>query len=173
LGLNLRSGVSPAYLDEFRERIMASLRYLRFFAIGFSLVAALYPTVAKADCPEGSGIEFPFLTNDEFECQKATVNGTLDYLNSFISARQDCFKEMLNGSVRPGDLDCLAPITDTEPGTTGDPDIDRRLRVAEAQLTSRVLGKCTGVALERLGFPGFCEDPTPEDPYNSFDHLNA
>lgn len=152
---------------------MASLRYLRSIAIGFSLVALLTPPLAEADCPPGSGIEFPFLNDAEFQCQRVTFVATLDYFNSYLSARQDCFKLMLSGQEAPNSLDCLAPVTDLEPGTTGDEDIDRRLRAAEAQMTSRILGKCTNVALTTLGFPGFCDDFTPDTPYDAFDHLHC
>ncbi len=153
---------------------MASLRYLRSTAIGFSVVALLAPTLAHAvviSCPGGE--EFPFLTDDEFQCQRVSFNATLDYFNSFISAREDCFQEMLSGQVAPNSLNCLADVTGEGPGTTGDEDIDRRLRAAEAQMTSAILGKCTNVALDHLGFPGFCHDATPNDPYNAFDHLEC
>jgi len=152
---------------------MASLSYLRSTAIGLSFFALLSPQIASADCPDGSGIEFPFLTKDEFVCQRVTFNATVDYFYSFIAAREDCFSKELNQQVHVGDLECLASVTDDGPSTTGDEDIDRRLRAAEARLTSNVLSHCTNVDLSHLGFPGFCADATPDTPYNAFDHVQC
>ncbi|HXC52933.1 MAG TPA: hypothetical protein VN634_18750 [Candidatus Limnocylindrales bacterium] len=148
-------------------------RYLRSAAAALSLFAVLPAPPASADCPTGSGIEFPFLTQDQFVCQRVTFNATVDYFYSFISARQDCFSKEIFEQVAPNSLDCLAPITSDVPGTTGDEDTDRRLRVAEAQLTSAILTACTNVDLSVLGFPGFCDDATPTTPYDAFDHLQC
>jgi len=152
---------------------MASLRYFRSFAIGLSIFALTAPRPASADCPPGSGIEFPTLTPDEFTCQRVSLNATVEYFYNFIGARQDCFTKEINGEYPPEVLDCLAPVTDAGPATTGDEDTDRRLRVSEAAMTSAILNGCTGVALDRLGFPGFCDDATPLTPYNAFDHLQC
>lgn len=152
---------------------MALFRHIRTTAIGLSLFALLSPQMASADCPDGSGIEFPYLNNDDLECQRATFNATVDYFYSFIAAREDCFQEEITYKVKPGTLDCLAPITTAGPGTTGDEDIDRRLRVAEATMTSTILNRCTNASLANMGFPGFCDDATPETPYDAFDHLNC
>lgn len=152
---------------------MALLRNFRTTAIGLSLLALVSPQPAMADCPDGSGIEFPFLNNDDLECQRATFNATVDYFYSFINARQDCFQEEISGQVKPGTLNCLASVTDTGPSTTGDEDIDRRLRAAEATMTSSILNHCTNASLANMGFPGFCDDVTPETPYDAFDHLQC
>jgi cysteine-rich repeat protein len=150
---------------------MASLSTLRSAALGLSLFGLLgAPGFATADCPEGSGIEFPFLTDSQFECQRNTFNATVDYFNSFINARQDCFSKELQHVYPPGELNCLQAITNDEPGTTGDDETDRRLRAAEAAITRRILTHCTNVDLSVLGFPGFCNDATPLTPYNAFDH---
>ncbi|MFN2378546.1 MAG: hypothetical protein ABR538_18600 [Candidatus Binatia bacterium] len=149
---------------------MALLRYLRFIAIGLSFFALAAPSKALADCPDGSGILFPFLTDQEKECQRITFVATHEYFATYVNARNDCFTKELTGVFLPERLDCLAPITDEGPSTTGDPDTDRRLRAAEAQLTRRILVHCTNVNLQNLGFPGFCDDVTPDTPYNAFDH---
>ena len=148
-------------------------RYLRTAAAALSLFAVLSPPPASADCPQGSGIEFPFLTPDQFTCQRVTFNATVDYFYSFISARQDCFAKEIFEQVPPNSLDCLFPITNDQPGTTGDEDTDRRLRVAESQMTAAILSACTNVELAVLGFPGFCDDVTPTTPYDTFDHLSC
>jgi hypothetical protein len=151
---------------------MALLRKFRSIAIGLSLFAvAAQP--ASADCPDGSGVLFPDLTEQEFACQRASLNATVDYFYNFIGARLDCYTKEINGLYDPEELNCLAPITAAGPDTTGDEDTDRRLRVNEAQLTSHILNACTGVALENIGYPGFCDDATPEDPYNAFDHVDC
>lgn len=149
---------------------MTSLRIIRTTAAGLSLLALTLPQAASADCPDGSGIEFPFLSASEYECQKVTFNATHEYFNSVINARQDCFSKELLGVYKPGVLDCLFPVTNEQPGTTGDEDTDRRLRAAESEITRRILTHCTNVDLGVLGFPGFCNDVTPETPYNAFDH---
>ena len=133
-------------------------RYLRLAAAALSLFAVLSPQAASADCPQGSGIEFPFLTPDQFTCQRVVFNSTVDYFYSFISAREDCFSKLIFEQVPPDSLKCLFPISNDQPGTTGDEDTDRRLRAAEAQLTSAILPACTNVDLGHLGFPGFCDD---------------
>lgn len=152
---------------------MASLRYLRSFALGLSILALTSPRPASADCPPGSGIEFPRLTQDEFVCQRVTYNATVEYFYNFIGARQDCFSEEIFDRVEPNTLNCLAPITGAGPDTTGDESTDRRLRVSEAALTSAILNACTNVDLQKLGYPGFCDDSTPDTPYNAFDHLQC
>lgn len=152
---------------------MALLRQIRTSALGLSLFALLSPQMASADCPDGSGIEFPYLNADDLECQRATFNATVEYFYSFISAREDCFAEEITGKVAPGSLDCLASITQAGPSTTGDADIDRRLRVAEATITSSILNHCTNASLTTMGFPGFCDDATPNTPYDAFDHLQC
>lgn len=152
---------------------MASLRYLRSFAIGLAAIAATVPSPALADCPPGSGIEFPTLTQEEFACQRASLNATVEYFYNFIGARQDCFTHEIKGDYPPGSLDCLAPITGEGPATTGDEDADKRLRKAEASLTASILNQCTGVALDKIGYPGFCEDATPLTPYDAFDHVQC
>ena len=124
-------------------------RYLRFAAL-LSLFAVLSPPSASADCPTGSGIEFPFLTPNQLACQRVSFNATVDYFYSFISARQDCFSKELFEQVPPNSLDCLFPITNDQPGTTGDDDTDRRLRVAESQMTTAILSACTNVDLAKL-----------------------
>jgi cysteine-rich repeat protein len=150
---------------------MDLLRFSRRTAIaGLALFAVLSPHIAAADCPTGSGITFPFLTDAQLACQRVTFNATVDYFYSFISARQDCFTKEIVGIYAPNVLDCLAPITDEGPTTTGDEDTDRRLRVAEAQFTSAILTACTNVDLSKLGYPGFCDDPTTNTPYDAFDH---
>lgn len=151
---------------------MALLRSFRTYALGLSFLA-LTPAVAAADCPPGSGIEFPLLTDDEYTCQRVSLNATVSYFYNFIGARQDCFTSELNGTFPPNTLDCLAPITDEGSTTTGNTDTDRRLRVAESQLTAAVLNACTNVSLTNLGYPGFCADVTPETPYNAFDHVQC
>jgi cysteine-rich repeat protein len=151
---------------------MALLRKLRITAIGLSLLAvAAQP--AHADCPDGSGVEFPDLTPQEFTCQRVSLNATVDYFYNFIGARQDCFTKEINGIYDPEELNCLAAITGSGPDTTGDEDTDRRLRVNEAQMTSAILNGCTGVALQNIGYPGFCDDATPSTPYDAFDHLEC
>ncbi|MFN2425332.1 MAG: hypothetical protein ABR587_02665 [Candidatus Binatia bacterium] len=152
---------------------MASLRYVRSIALGLSVLALTSARPASADCPPGSGIEFPDLTDAEFACQRATLNATVEYFYNFIGARQDCFSNEIFGRVAPNTLDCLAPITAEGPSTTGDQEADRRLRVSEARITASILNQCTGVALQNLGFPGFCEDFTPLTPYDTFDHLRC
>ncbi len=150
---------------------MGLRRYLRTTAIGLSAIALLSPQVASADCPAGSGVEFPFLTDDQLQCQRVSFTATVDYFFSFIAARQDCFTKEINGVYAPGVLECLHPITVDEPGTTGDEDTDKRLRAAEAALTSEILSHCTNTSLAVIGFPGFCDDVSPATPYNAFDHL--
>jgi len=152
---------------------MASLRYVRSIAIGLSFLALTSPKPAWADCPPGSGIEFPDLTPAEFECQRVTLNATVEYFYNFIGARLDCYSKEINELVPPNTLDCLAPVTGAGPATTGDDATDRRLRVSEAAMTAAILNHCTGVALDHLGFPGFCEDATPLTPYDTFDHLQC
>jgi len=148
-------------------------RTLRPAVAALSLFAVLSPPSAQADCPAGSGIEFPFLTPDQFACQRVLFNSTVDYFYSFISARQDCFSKLIFEQVPPDSLDCLFPITLDQPGTTGDEDTDRRLRAAESQITSAILPACTNVNLAVLGFPGFCADPTPETAFDTFDLLEC
>lgn len=152
---------------------MALLRNLRSTAVGFSLLAILSPQAAIADCPLGSGIEFPFLTNSEFECQRHTFLATLSYFETFLNARQDCFDQEIKETVKPGTLSCLEPITQLQPGTTGDESVDRRLRAAEAELTRRILTHCTNVDLSTIGMPGFCKDITPLTPFNAFDMVDC
>jgi len=152
---------------------MALRRYLRFLALGLSVLALTSPSPASADCPPGSGIEFPRLTDDEFVCQRVSLNATVAYFYDFIGARQDCFSLEIDDKVVPGVLNCLAPITTAGPDTTGSEAADRRLRVAESQLTSAVLNACTNVQLVNLGYPGFCDDVTPNTPYNAFDHVQC
>lgn len=149
--------------------MMGSLPNFRTTAIAFSLLAVTSPTIASADCPPGSGNEFPFLSDSEFVCLRTSFQATLDYFGTFVDARQDCFYKELVGKVKPGELDCLFPISSDQPGTTGDDETDRRLRSAEARMTRRILTHCTGVDLETLGYPGFCDDPN-EAPYTAFDH---
>lgn len=152
---------------------MALLRNFRSTAIGLSLVALLSPSMASADCPEGSGIQFPFLNDADLQCQRTSFNATTAYFYGIIAARQDCFSKVITGQVAPDSLDCVAPITEAGPSTTGDADTDRRLRAEEASLTSKVLNACTNASLTNIGYPGFCEDATPETPYNAFDHVQC
>jgi cysteine-rich repeat protein len=152
---------------------MALFRNFRSTAIGLSLFALLSPQMAQADCPKGSGIQFPFLNDTDLQCQRTTFNATVDYWYSFIGARQDCFAKEIKGQVEPGLLKCLTPITDEGPSTTGDADTDRRLRAAEASLISKILNACTNASLTKIGFPGFCDDATPSTPYDAFDHVQC
>lgn len=149
--------------------MMGSLRYFRTTAIGLSLLVTLSAAPASADCPPGSGIEFPFLSDTEYRCLKTSFQATLDYFATFVDARQDCFYKEIVGKEKPGELDCLFPISVDAPGTTGDDDTDRRLRAAEARLTRRILTHCTNVDLSNLGYPGFCDDPNG-GLYEAFDH---
>src|SRR5262245_43935644 len=151
---------------------MALRRFFRSVCLGLSLVAVAWPHLASADCPLGSGIEFPFLTDDQLDCQRVGFDATLEYFTTFMAAREDCFYEEISGQVAPQSLSCLAPITTDGPETTGDETIDKRLRAAESTLTRRILTHCTNVDLKTLGFPGFCTDVTPETPYNAFDHVH-
>src|SRR5690349_1637700 len=101
-------------------------RNFRFMAVGLSFLALVAaPRPAQADCPAGSGILFPFLTDTEFQCQRTTFLATLDYFYSVVAAREDCFTLELNFIYPPNTLQCLFPVTNDKPGTTGDPDIDR------------------------------------------------
>ena len=152
---------------------MALFQNVRSTAIGLSLFALLSPQMASADCPDGSGILFPFLNDSDLACQRTTFNATVDYWYSIIAARQDCFSKVITGQEQPESLDCLAPITDAGPGTTGDEDTDRRLRAAEASLTSKILNACTNANLANMGFPGFCDDYTEATPYDAFDHVQC
>lgn len=149
--------------------MMGSLRFFRTTTIGLSLLLLTGPTLASADCPPGSGIEFPYLSNQEFICLRTSFHATLDYFNTVIDARQDCFAKEISGKEKPGKLQCLFPITVDQPGTTQDKDTDRRLRAAEARMTARILTHCTNIDLSVLGYPGFCPDPTGA-PYDAFDH---
>jgi|GEM_PF-1137426 len=149
--------------------MMGLPRFFRTTAITLSLLALAGPPLASADCPPGSGEQFPYLSDQEFRCLRTSFHATLDYFNTFIDARQDCFYKEISGKVKPGELDCLFPISNDQPGTTGDPDTDRRLRSAEAGMTRRILTHCTGIDLSVLGYPGFCPDPTGA-PYEAFDH---
>ncbi len=144
-------------------------RFFRTSAIGLSLLALTASTPASADCPPGSGEQFPFLSDQEFVCLRTTFQATMDYFNTFVDARQDCFYKEIKGKVKSGQLDCLFPVSNDQPGTTGDKDTDRRLRAAEARMTKRILTHCTNVNLANLGYPGFCPDPNGA-PYEAFDH---
>ncbi len=90
----------------------------------------------------------------------------MEYLGAIIDARQDCHLATLNGVLHPNLVECDATL---EFGS-GDDQTDARLRRAEARLTRKVLTRCTGVALENLGYPGFCPDATPDTEYDAFDH---
>ena len=124
---------------------------------------------AQADCPAGSGIEIPFLTDSELSCQNHTYNATVEYLGTIVDSRQDCFLQEINGKFVRENVDCLGTLA---LGGTGDDDTDDRLRKAEATLTRRILTHCVGVELINLGFPGFCPDPD-EPPYDTFDHVQC
>jgi len=143
-------------------------RFLRNAALGLTLMTLMAPTSASAQCP-GEGEDFPFLSNSEFICLRTSFLATLEYFNTFIDARQDCFFKEIAGVEAPGELNCLAQITNDEPGTTNDKDTDRRLRAAEARMTRRILTHCSGIDLTNLGYPGFCPDPDGA-PYTAFDH---
>lgn len=148
---------------------MGLLRFSRNAAIGISLLALTGPKLAIADCPPGSGDEFPYLTDTQYTCLRTSFLATLDYFNTFLAAREDCFYKVISGNALPDTLDCLFPVSNEQPGTTGDPDVDRRLRAAEAGMTRRILTHCTNVDLAVLGYPGFCPDPNGP-PYDTFDH---
>lgn len=152
---------------------MASLPKLRTTLFGLSLLALLAPSAARADCPLGSGIEFPFLSDSEFQCQRTIFLATDAYFSTFLNARQECFNKELDGEVEPFLLRCLSPITVDQPGTTGDEQTDIRLRAAEAELTRRILTHCTNVSLETIGMPGFCKDTSPTTPFDAFDMVRC
>jgi hypothetical protein len=120
----------------------------------------------SAHAPALAQTPIPMLTDAELQCQRATYRSTADYLTAVFNARHDCFLRQLNEtSPLPPEIDCRADI-DTG---TGDEQSDARMRAARAQLLADITTTCTGIDLENLGFPGFCDD---EDgpPYSAFDH---
>ncbi len=141
----------------------------RFFgatALFVTLLAVGAPVPVQADCPAGSGIEIPLLTDPELRCQKYTYNATVEFLGANIDARQDCYLRETDRQFIREDVDCNASLAD---GGTGDEKTDNRLRAAEAAMTRKILTHCVNVDLRNLGYPGFCPDPDGGI-YEAFDH---
>ncbi len=147
------------------NRISVTRRLAAALALSLSLVFAIGPAAVRADCPPDSGITIPFLSDAEFRCAQITLKATMDYLGTIIDTRQDCHRNLMNGVLSTDRVDCKAPL---EVGT-GDDAVDARLRKAEARLARRILTNCTGVALDKMGYPTFCPDLSGA-PYEAFDH---
>ncbi len=153
--------------------MVVSRRFFRACLVGLSLLVLGGPSVGWAlpgepvGCPPGSGDGFPFLTKQELRCNKTIVNAAFEYLDTTQLARHDCLQEEAAGNYLRRDVDCLANVD----FGTGLVDLDNRLRRSEAVLTRRILTKCTNIALENMGFPGFCPDPNGA-PFDAFD-LNS
>ena len=148
---------------------MATRRFFGACVLGLVALAFAAPGSALADCPAGSGITIPVLDEAEIKCQRTILTATVDFIEKTNGARQNCFFDEINRKFLRKEVDCRASLAD---GGTNDDTTDTNLRRAEADLTRLILKSCTGIALENLGYPGFCEDSTGGE-FEAFDAVDC
>jgi cysteine-rich repeat protein len=139
-------------------RIIRPDRVLRHALSGALIASCLLVSASRA-----GAVDIPFLSADELKCQRAANVATTDYIDSVLTIRDDCFQDVLNGSL-PLSVDCLADID----SGTGDTDLDDRLLNVRNKLLEAVTTRCLNVDLANLGYPGSCED-LDGAPFTAFD----
>ncbi len=104
-------------------------------------------------------VEYPGaagLFGTELRCQRTLGRAGQTFVARKLRARAQCLNDQLKRRIS-ADVECRAEVS-TFGGGTGDKDTDGRLIAAVNGLRGRLLDACSGVTLEHLGFPSFCND---------------